>query len=200
MGAIDTQIDAVLPEFIFIVLLAVVIIWVTILAGALTRMQRYGRLSTALFILAFLAAMGSAISLGIELFFSVILANESPRLTTLLTTLLMFLLGIPSGYIVKHYGEDRVKEEEIARHFDRATNDAFTIGTTLQIIVLTLLTSGVLSADTMADLLSLFSLVVVSPLIIYDLSFFYHIRRHKVHLSQDALLDNQNRSDTGEDS
>lgn len=181
-------------------LIAVVIVWVTILAGALTRMKRYGRLSTALVILALFAASGSAISLGVELLYTVVLSNGYPRITTLLASVLMISLGLPSAYIMKYYGGDKAKDEEIVRYFDRATNDAFTIGTTLQIIVLTLLTSGTLLADNMADLFYLFSLVVISQLFIYDMSFFYHIRKHKVRLSQDAPLDNQDRSDTGEDS
>jgi hypothetical protein len=200
VGVINTQIDGLLLEFVGILVIVVLSIWVLVLAGALTRMKRYGRLSTALFILALFAAMGSAISLGIEMVFSVILGNESPRLTTLLSSVLMIALGIPCIYIAKYYGDDSAKEEEIARHFDRAANDAFTIGTTLQVIILTLFTSGALLADAMADLFYLFSLVVVSQLIVYDLSFFYHLRNHKSSRAQDTQSDIQERSDVGEES
>ncbi len=193
----DTQVDALVSEFIGIVLMTILTLWVIVLAGALTRMRRYGILSTALFILAFLAAGVSAIGLGLELFLDVILTRGYQDLTTLLISLLMISLVIPSAYVMKYYGEDRLKEEEIARHFDRSANDAFTIGITLQVIILTLLTSGALFTDNMVDLFYLFSLVVMSQLIVYDLSFFYHIRKQKAQFFRDTQVDNQDHSDTG---
>lgn len=169
------QTDLFSLDSIVILLAIIMILWVVVLIGSLTRLQRFGRLSTALTILAIFVVIVSAINLGIELVVSFFQASGHPNLTTVFLSMLALFLGTPCIYILNTYGIDKLKDDTISLYFDRSANDAFTVGITLQVAILTLFIGGALYP--VEEIVGFFILVVIIQLLVYILSFSYHIRQ-----------------------
>ena len=167
------------PLSIIILLVVILVLWVIVLVGSLTRPQRYGRFSTGISSLALFAVLFSAANLGIELLsslLSLLQGNLHIQLTDILVSALILSLGVPLLYVTRRFDLDKIPDASITQQFDVAANDAFTVGITLQVVILTLFTSNVLIAE---DAITLLILIVIAQLFTYVLSFFWHARSQR---------------------
>jgi hypothetical protein len=174
---VTLQIDQSAAELLILLLIACMVLVITFIVSALTRPQRFRRASAFITSSAIFIVIVGVVTLVFG-FWDILKEPNHPDMTRILAAILLVTLSVPILYIQKSKGSVVVSEPEISRKLDRSTNDAFTLGISLQFVLLTLFTSGVVSIE---YVILLFSTVAISQVFLYVIAFFYHYEKLESH-------------------